>query len=139
MNVEIITTDIFKREAKRLIKKYHSLKSELATFEESLTNNPHQGILITENVYKIRLAVKSKGKGKSGGLRIITYLHLIKDEDGKILAYLLSIYDKSEFENLPDYQIEKMVSNIQSEFEVNENNQEVPTKKPEDEDDSTEK
>ena len=69
----------------------------MVAFEESLTENPTQGTLITENVYKIRLAVKSKGKGKSGGLRIITFLHLVKEEDGQIQAYLLSIYDKSEF------------------------------------------
>ena len=69
----------------------------MVAFEESLSENPTQGTLITENVYKIRLAVKSKGKGKSGGLRIITFLHLVKEEDGQIQAYLLSIYDKSEF------------------------------------------
>ncbi len=50
MNVEIITTDIFVREAKGLIKKYHSLKAELVAFEDSLSNNPKQGTLITENV-----------------------------------------------------------------------------------------
>jgi mRNA-degrading endonuclease RelE of RelBE toxin-antitoxin system len=139
MNVEIIITDIFKREAKRLIKKYHSLKSELDSFEESLTNNPQQGTLIAENVYKIRLAVKSKGKGKSGGLRIITYLHLVKKEDGNLLAYLLSIYDKSDLENLPEHLIEKMVSNIQAEFHVNEIDQKEQPEVPDNEDDSTEK
>ena len=120
MNVEIIITDIFKREAKRLIKKYHSLKSELTSFEESLTNNPYQGILIAENVYKIRVAVKSKGKGKSSGLRVITYLHLVKREDEGLSAFLLSIYDKSDIENLSEHQIEKMVSSIKFEFNVEE-------------------
>ena len=139
MNVEIIITDIFKREAKKLIKKYHSLKSELVSFEESLTNNPRQGTLIAENVYKIRLAVKSKGKGKSGGLRIITYLRLLKKEDGNIIAYLLSIYDKSDLENLPEYQIEKMVSNIQAVFCVDEVDQEKQPETSENEDDYIEK
>jgi mRNA-degrading endonuclease RelE of RelBE toxin-antitoxin system len=139
MNVEIIVTEIFKREAKRLIKKYHSLKSELDSFEESLTNAPQQGTLIAENVYKIRLAVKSKGKGKSGGLRIITYLRLVKEEDGNVFIYLLSIYDKSDFENLPEHQIEKMVSNIQAEFRIEETDQEEQPEPPTNEDDSTEK
>jgi len=139
MNVEIVITDIFKREAKKLIKKYHSLKSELVSFEESLTNNPRQGTLIAENVYKIRLAVKSKGKGKSGGLRIITYLRLLKKEDGNIIAYLLSIYDKSDLENLPEYQIEKMVSNIQAVFCVDEVDQEKQPETSENEDDYIEK
>ena len=136
MNVEIITTDIFVREAKRLIRKYHSLKNELVAFEESLSENPTQGTLITENVYKIRLAVKSKGKGKSGGLRIITFLHLVKEENGQIQAYLLSIYDKSEFENLPDHQIQKMVTSIKSEFEANIINQEEIKEDPENNEDS---
>jgi hypothetical protein len=136
MNVKIITTDIFVRDAKRLIKKYHSLKNELVAFEESLSENPTQGTLITENVYKIRLAVKSKGKGKSGGLRIITFLHLLKEEDGQIQAYLLSIYDKSEFENLPDHQIQKMVTSIKSEFEAKIINQEEIKEDPENNEDS---
>jgi mRNA-degrading endonuclease RelE of RelBE toxin-antitoxin system len=139
MNVEIIITDIFKREAKKLIKKYRSLKSELVSFEESLTNNPQQGTLIAENVYKIRVSVKSKGKGKSGGLRIITYLRLLKKEDGNITAYLLTIYDKSDLENLPEYQIEKMVSNIQAEFCVDEVDQEKQPEASENEDDYIEK
>ena len=115
------------------------MKSELASFEESLTNNPRQGTLIAENVYKIRLAVKSKVKGKSGGLRIITYLRLLKKEDGNIIAYLLSIYDKSDLENLPEYQIEKMVSNIQAEFCVDEVDEEKQPEASENEDDYIEK
>ena len=84
MNSRIIVTDNFAREAKKLVKKYNSLKSELKEFIDSLEVDPYQGKLITENVYKIRLAVKSKGKGKSGGLRIITYIHVIENNDGEV-------------------------------------------------------
>jgi mRNA-degrading endonuclease RelE of RelBE toxin-antitoxin system len=68
MNCRIIVVDDFKRDAKKLLKKYLSLKDELAALQEQLLQNPRMGTLIHENVYKIRLAVKSKGKGKSGGL-----------------------------------------------------------------------
>jgi len=61
---------------------------------------------------------------------------LIKNEDEKILAYLLSIYDKSEFENLPEHEIEKMVLNIQSEFGIDSTNQKDYSEQPENEEDS---
>ncbi len=56
-----------------------------------LEKKPHIGTLLANNCYKIRLAIKSKGKGKSGGARIITYLQIIDKE-----IFLLTIYDKSE-------------------------------------------
>jgi mRNA-degrading endonuclease RelE of RelBE toxin-antitoxin system len=120
MNVEIIVTETFKREAKKLIKKYPSLKNELSMFEDSLIKKPDQGKLILENVYKIRIAVKSKGKGKSGGLRIITYLIITKKDDERIQVFLLSIFDKSDIENLPEPQIIKIISDLQKEFQDSE-------------------
>jgi mRNA-degrading endonuclease RelE of RelBE toxin-antitoxin system len=116
MNVNIIVSDNFVREVKKLLKKYHSLKSELQDFQKSLEANPVQGTLITEGVYKIRLAVKSKGKGKSGGLRIITYIHIITNDMGETNVFLLSIYDKSEYESLPEHLIKNMVSEIQADL-----------------------
>ena len=120
MNVEIIVTETFRREAKKLIKKYPSLKNELSIFEDSLIKKPDQGKLILENVYKIRIAVKSKGKGKSGGLRVITYLIITKKDDERIQVFLLSIYDKSDIENLPEPQINKIISDLQKEFQDSE-------------------
>jgi mRNA-degrading endonuclease RelE of RelBE toxin-antitoxin system len=74
MNCKIIAIEEFKRDAKKLLKKYVSLKNELAQLQTDLEANPRMGTLIQENTYKIRLAVKSKGKGKSGGMRIITHV-----------------------------------------------------------------
>ncbi len=68
----VSATPNFQGEAKTLIEKFRSLKGELADLISELEQEPKTGTLITENVYKIRLAVKSKGKGKSGGMRIIT-------------------------------------------------------------------
>lgn len=118
MKVDIITTDNFRREAKKLIKKYRSLKSELKELSEELESNPRKGALIGEDTYKIRLAVKSKGKGKSGGMRIITYVHFeVKEEsEDETDVFLLSIYDKSEYENISDKLLRNLIQEIQSEI-----------------------
>lgn len=71
MKCRIVAIDDFNRDAKRLGKKYVSLKEELKALENQLLENPRMGVMIRENTYKIRLAVKSKGRGKSGGMRIL--------------------------------------------------------------------
>jgi mRNA-degrading endonuclease RelE of RelBE toxin-antitoxin system len=128
MSVSIITTDNFRREAKKLIKKYRSLRDELQQLSEELEENPKLGTLITENVYKIRLAVKSKGKGKSGGLRIITYVDVEIQEidEDNTNVYLLSIYDKSDYENISDKQLKSLIDDVQTEIEQSEENDESP-------------
>ena len=80
MNVEIRTTRQFEKNAKFLIKKYKSLKEELNDLQESLLANPRMGVQIKENVYKIRLAVKSKGKGKGKRKRDVGLKESPKDK-----------------------------------------------------------
>ncbi len=63
MSVNIVPTQPFEKEAKKLLKKYVSLKNELMDLYQSLTENPRIGDQITQDAYKIRVAVKSKGKG----------------------------------------------------------------------------
>ena len=72
MEIEIITTPTFEKEFKRLNKKYASLKSDLEVFEKDISENPKIGDDLGHEVYKVRIAIKSKNKGKSGGGRIIT-------------------------------------------------------------------
>ena len=96
MSFNIEATEFFKRQLKRLVKKYPSLKSEFKKLIESLEENPEQGTPIGKNCYKIRLSITSKGKGKSGGARVITHVYVVRQ-----IVYLLSIYDKSEQENIP--------------------------------------
>jgi hypothetical protein len=64
--------------------------------------------------YKIRLAVKSKGKGKSGGVRIITHIiaKLKRDNAGLTKLYMVYIYDKSELESLTDKELRKMIKEV---------------------------
>ncbi len=118
MTITVIATQYFRRDAKKLLKKYRSLKDELKGLSESLTEDPTQGVQITENAYKIRLAVKSKGRGKSGGLRVITYVYVkIQKDDETTRVYLLAIYDKSDIDNLSDNVIKQYIDEIKQEID----------------------
>lgn len=107
MSFSVVPSDKFKKEAKRLTKKYPSLKTELAGLAQILSANPETGTALGDGVYKIRLAIKSKGKGKSGGARVITY---VVTEDGEV--YLLTIYDKSEFDSVDDKTLEQVIKTL---------------------------
>ena len=111
MNVKVITSNNFRKEAKRLIKKYPSMKYELAELEKELLLNPKLGTPIGKNCYKIRLTIKSKGKGKRGGARVITNLVVkVRTSDIKRnIVYLLSVYDKSEFETISDKDLNRLI------------------------------
>ena len=93
-NITISVSDDFAKEAKRLAKKYPSFKQDYKDFLLSIKNNPLQGDEITKNIRKIRMAIKAKGKGKSGGARVITYNFITHEMDGRII--LLLIYDKED-------------------------------------------
>jgi mRNA-degrading endonuclease RelE of RelBE toxin-antitoxin system len=97
MSFEISASPNFERELKRLSKKYPSLKSDLLLLIYSLLGNPFQGDNLGKDCYKVRMKITSKGKGKSGGSRVITCVKVI-DEHIK----LLSIYDKSEQSDISD-------------------------------------
>ena len=89
----------FAKEAKRLNKKYPSFAQDLKDFRDAIAENPLQGVEIAPHTRKIRMQIKSKGKGKSGGARIITYTVLAKEtEDGRL--FLLLIYDKEDADNI---------------------------------------
>lgn len=103
MNYNISSIPLFDRQAKRLAKKYPSLKNDLTELLKNLANKPEQGTALGNNFYKVRVAIASKGKGKSGGARVITYL---KVTDTTI--YLTSIYDKSEKSTVTDKELEQI-------------------------------
>lgn len=107
MSFRIVPTERFKKEVKRLSKKFPSLKADLAELNETLSNQPDIGTPLGNNCYKIRLAIRSKGKGKSGGGRIITYLVNTNNE-----VYLLTIYDKSELDNIDDKILKNLIQSL---------------------------
>lgn len=95
MSFEVKTTPHFEREAKILAKRYKSFKADMKDFIESLEKNPMQGDELSPGIRKIRLAIVSKGKGKSGGARVITYTICASESEGRV--YLVDVYDKSDF------------------------------------------
>ena len=68
-----------------------------------LCENPLQGVDLGGGLHKVRMAITSKGKGKSGGARVITLVALVSAEEGGVL--LLTMYDKSERENISDKEL----------------------------------
>lgn len=104
----VITSENFEKEAKRLFRKYRSLAQEIVILIDSLTVDATQGTAIGRNCYKIRLAIKSKGKGKRGGARVITCVVALNDE-----VTLLSIYDKAEQSNISDQELDRLLNETQ--------------------------
>ena len=107
MSYNIKTTEVFEKQAKRLIKKYASLKSELLDLFNNLKSGMEMGTPIGSSCYKIRLAIYSKGKGKSGGARVIINVVLTEGD-----IYLLTIYDKSEKQNLTQKELEDLLKGL---------------------------
>ncbi len=108
MSYKISLSDRFQKEAKRLSKRYTSFKSDLIKLIEELEENPIQGDSLGKSCYKIRLKIESKGKGKSAGARVITYVHISQED-----VYLLTVYDKSDRENLEKGELEELLEAIE--------------------------
>jgi len=104
MSYSVLTIPPFDKQLKRLAKKYPSLKSDFSVLLDTLEVEPQKGKAIGKNCYKIRLGIKSKGKGKSGGARIITNFVMINN-----IVYLLTIYDKSDQKNLSEKELKKLL------------------------------
>lgn len=95
MNIRI--SDEFKTAYKRLKKRHKSLEADFERLLLSLQENPYQGVEILDDIRKIRMNITSKGRGKSGGARVIIRVRIVMDE-----LQLLYIYDKADFENVSD-------------------------------------
>lgn len=104
MSYKVEISSNYRREVKILVKKYPSLKAELSILFTELENNPTLGIPFGNNVYKIRLAIASKNKGKSGGARVMSYVKIV---DAAVL--LFSIFDKGEKASLSNKEIEELL------------------------------
>ena len=102
MSYKIVLTSEFEKEIKRLSKKYPSLRNDFSILIQSLTTDPIQGIALGNECYKIRLSIKSKGAGKSGGARVITCVKVVINT-----VILISIYDKSERAAISDAEIKQ--------------------------------
>jgi len=108
MSYSVFTIPPFDKQLKRLIKKFPSLKKEYAELIASLENDPMQGNAMAKSCFKIRIAIKSKGKGKRGGARVIAHVQVVDN-----IVYLLTIYDKSEQNDITEKEIEYLLSFVQ--------------------------
>lgn len=104
MSYKIELSDNFKKEAKKLSKKYPSLKAELAELFVQLAENPTLGTSLGKDIYKIRLAIASKNKGKSGGARVMSFVKIISTS-----VLLFSIFDKGEKESMSEKEIQELI------------------------------
>jgi mRNA-degrading endonuclease RelE of RelBE toxin-antitoxin system len=107
MNYRVETIENFEREAKRLKKKFPSLRQEINDLIDILEENPFYGTLLRDGFHKIRLGIKSKGKGKRGGARVITCVKVVAEK-----VYLVSIYDKSEQSDISDAELIRLLDEI---------------------------
>lgn len=110
MSFEVRTTPHFEREAKALAKRYHSFKDDLNKLIDLLSEDPIQGIGLGSGIRKIRLAITSKGRGKAGGARIITYTVCFSESSGRV--YLIDVYDKADYSTANVTIIKGMISDL---------------------------
>jgi mRNA-degrading endonuclease RelE of RelBE toxin-antitoxin system len=122
--VKVLVTSTFQRRYLRLAKKYRSMAKDVTELQRHLQAMPRHGTPLGKNCYKIRLAVKSKGKGKRGGVRVVTHVLVRVSAQTKTLSktpehltdetivYLLAIYDKSELSTVREADLEHLLANL---------------------------
>jgi len=106
MNLKIISLNSFSKDVKKLYKKYKQISTDLESLKKILLKDPKAGIQIGNNCYKIRLQNSSVPTGKRGGFRIIYYFI-----DTQKNLFLLSMYSKSELDNITDTKIIEILKN----------------------------
>ncbi len=117
MKVTVRIAQSFKKAVKPLLKKFPSLSKDLLNLENELIVKPRLGIPLGRESYKIRLKISSKGRGKSGGARVITFVETTligfteKLSDEEITVNLLMIFDKSEVDNISDKELKDLIKN----------------------------
>ncbi len=104
MSYKVIATEPFERKVKKLAKKYKSIKADLTPIFKQLANEPTLGTPLGKECYKIRIAIASKTKGKSGGGRLITLVRVVNKK-----VFLLDIYDKSEKSTITDKELRLLI------------------------------
>ncbi|MFN0031929.1 MAG: hypothetical protein ACKVOR_07205 [Flavobacteriales bacterium] len=107
MSYSVLTISPFDKQLKRLAKKYPSIAGDYLDLIESLEEDPFQGDALGNNCYKIRWAIRSKGKGKRGGARVIANVVIVHST-----VYLLSVYDKSEQTSLTDKELQNLLGQV---------------------------
>ena len=120
MNVTVHITKNFRTAVKPLLKKHPSLSKDLLKLEAGLIKNPKLGTPLGHDVYKIRLKIPSKGKGKSGGARVIsliesTLIAKIDTSEEQVTVNLISVYDKSDTASISDKELKELIKSFYKE------------------------
>ena len=109
-SVKFIVTPVFAKNAKQLSKRYPSFANDLRVLRNSLTENPEQGSVLAGGFRKVRMSIASKGRGKSGGARVITLNYLLNEQDRTII--LVTIYDKADYSSISDKEIKTALDSL---------------------------
>lgn len=107
MSFAVDPTKRFLRELKQLQKRHASILDDVEQLGEALSSEPHQGTSLGRGCYKIRMAIRSKGRGKSGGARVISCVVAVRET-----VYLLSIFDKADQASLSDAALKAMLQEL---------------------------
>jgi mRNA-degrading endonuclease RelE of RelBE toxin-antitoxin system len=105
MSNKVETLPEFDRQYKKLKKKYSSFSTDFLELLEKVIADPMSGTDLGKNCFKFRLGIRSKSRGKSGGARLISHV-VVKDET----VFFLTIYDKSEKDNLTDKELKELLA-----------------------------
>lgn len=104
MAYHILVTSSFKRDVKRLQKRYKTFATDINRLIKELEIDPFLGTDLGNGIHKIRMAISAKRRGKSGGARVISYVDLLCESHANDVI-LLTVYDKSEQETISDKEI----------------------------------
>ncbi len=110
MNYDFRPSPDFVKGVKALAKRYPSLKSDLMLLRQSLEKDPEQGVDLGGGLRKIRMNIKSKGRGKAGGARVITCNIIISKSD--MVIALVYIYDKADASSVKNEAMRKIVEEM---------------------------
>ena len=77
---------------------------------DNLLKNPYQGTELSPGIRKVRLTISSKGRGKSGGARVITFTYLVNEKDGVVI--LLLLYDKADASSIKMNVVRQIIKDL---------------------------
>jgi mRNA-degrading endonuclease RelE of RelBE toxin-antitoxin system len=110
MNYSVIPSPTFKRNIKKLKKRYPAIVEDIRRYSTGLQVGNFSGIIVKQlngEIYKDRIKNTSLQKGKSGGFRIVYYATIVEKE-----VYLLSIYSKTDKANIDIVAIQKAMQEM---------------------------
>lgn len=107
MKYNILTLPEFDKAFKMMLKKYPSIKKDISDFKTGLLNGKNLGVDLGGNIRKVRMQIESKGTGKRGGARIITYTMFLSVESKNII--LVTMYEKGKQESIPIKEIKAIL------------------------------